>query len=118
MKAMNRRLRRLEDQLGGANGKPRKIWRMMPCPLGRKAELGKSTCRRFLCADGTVSETIVLAPGENGHKITDAELEEWIAGFPIELYNGPVRPTRLPHLNSGRSAPERANAEAKLAPDI
>jgi hypothetical protein len=68
---------------------------MMLRPLSGKAELEKSTCR---CADGTVSETIVLAPGKNGREITDAELEEWVAGFPLELYNGPIRPTRLPRV--------------------
>jgi hypothetical protein len=70
MKAMNRRLSRLEDQLGGADGKPRKSFRMMLRPTSGKAELEKSTCRRFLCADGTVSENIVLAPGKNGREIT------------------------------------------------
>ena len=97
MKAMNRRLRGLEDQLGGVGGKPRKIWRVMLRPTSRKAELEKSTCRRFLCADGTVSENIVLAPGKNGREITDAEPEEWIESFPIER-QASFRSGRLPRV--------------------
>jgi len=98
MRAIARRLRRLEDQLGGADGKPRKTSRMMLRPTSGKVELENSTCRRTLCRDGTVMENIVLAPGKNGRAITDAELEEWVAGFPLEPYNGPFRPTRLPRL--------------------
>jgi hypothetical protein len=49
-----------------------------------------------LCADGTVSESIVLVRGNNGREVTDAELEEWVESFPIEVDDGRIRPRRLP----------------------
>jgi hypothetical protein len=42
---------RLEDQLGGADGKPRKTPRIMTRTLGGKPDLEKSTCQGTLCAD-------------------------------------------------------------------
>ena len=64
-------------------------------PLGGKADLGNSRCRRTLCADGTVSESIVLATGNNGREITGAELEAWVESFPIDG-PGVMRVRRLP----------------------
>ena len=80
MTAIARRLRWLEDQFGPADRKPRKRFRMMIRPAGRaKLDLENSACRRTLCADGTVSESIVLVTGNNGREITDNELETFCA---------------------------------------
>jgi hypothetical protein len=94
VKAVARRLGRLEDQLGGADRKPRKTFRIMTSPVGGRADLENSWCRRTLCADGTVSESIFLVGGHNARQITDAKLEAWIDSFPIEVPDGCIRPTR------------------------
>jgi len=97
MKAISRRLRRLEDQFGPADGKPREHFRLVLRPAGlNKPDLANSTCRRTLCPNGTVSESIVLAAGHGGREITDDELEEWVESFPIETEGGPIRVRRLP----------------------
>jgi hypothetical protein len=83
MKAIARRLSRLEDQHGAADRKPQKRFRVMIRPTERaKIDLENSSCQRTWCADGTVSEHIVLVAGSNGRDLTDVELEEWVAGFP------------------------------------
>ena len=49
----------------------------------------KATCTRSLCPDGTLWEVVRLDKmSEDGDQPTDAELNTWIAGFPIE----PLRP--------------------------
>src|SRR5580700_7786298 len=96
MKAIARRLGRLEDHLGAADRKPRKRFRVMTGRTGRaKLDLKSSSCQRTLCADGTVSESIVLVRGNNGREVTYAELEEWVESFPIDG-PGVVRVRRLP----------------------
>jgi hypothetical protein len=95
MRVLEKRLRRLEDQLGAADGKPRKRFPTMIQPHGRgKIDLDNSTCHGTLCADGTVSESIFLVGGHNARQITDAKLEAWIDSFPIEVPDGCIRPTR------------------------
>ena len=44
-------------------------------PSGRELDLEYSSCRRTLCADGTVYESITLATGHDGRKVTDEELK-------------------------------------------
>jgi hypothetical protein len=83
MKAIAKSLRRLEDQFGPADRKPRNYSRMVLRPAGLcKLDLENSTCRRILRPNGTVHESIILAPGSNGCTLTDDELDRWIAGFP------------------------------------
>jgi len=48
----------------------------------------KATCTRSLCPDGTLWEVVRLDTMNSGEQPTDAELNTWIAGFPIE----PLRP--------------------------
>ena len=95
MKAIARRLRRLEDQLGGADGKPRKTFRMVLRQLGHEPGLEQATCRRTLWPDGTVFENAVLGTRSDGRELTDAELDAWVASFPIEEEHG-IRPMPLP----------------------
>jgi hypothetical protein len=97
MRGISRRLHRLEEnQLLGADGKPRKTSRIAIGPLDGKVDLANSTCQRTLCADGSVSESLVLFSGNKAREITDDELEEWVGGFPIEVPDGRIRPRRLP----------------------
>ncbi len=57
--------------------------------LNREPSFEKATCKRSLCPDGTLWEVVRLDKiGEDGEQPTDAELNTWIAGFPIE----PLRP--------------------------
>ena len=51
----------------------------------REPSFEKATCKRTLCPDGTLWEVVRLDKiGEDGEQPTDAELNRWIAGFPIE----------------------------------
>ena len=44
-----------------------------------------ATCTRSLCPDGTLWEVVRLdKTAEGAEQPTDAELNSWIAGFPIE----------------------------------
>jgi len=45
-----------------AEGEPRKTFRIMLRSPSRELDLENSWCQRTLCADGTVSESITLAP--------------------------------------------------------
>ena len=56
MKTITRRLARLEDQFGTADGKPRRHLRMVVCLAGTKPNLEDSPCRRTFCSDGTLIE--------------------------------------------------------------
>jgi hypothetical protein len=95
MKAIARRLYRLEERLE-AEGKPRKTFRIMTRPKGRELDLENSSCQRTLCADGTVCESITLAEAKDGREVTDEEVEEWVATFPIEVPDGRIRMRPLP----------------------
>jgi hypothetical protein len=51
----------------------------------RQTSFEKATCTRSLCPDGTLWEVVRLDKmSEGGEQPTDAELNTWIAGFPIE----------------------------------
>jgi|SRR5580658_2758009 hypothetical protein len=104
VKAIAKRLRRLEDQFASANGKPRTVFRMMLSPTVRPGLEG-ATCYRDLCADGTVSECIVLGTSSNGRAITDDELETWVESFPIEVPDGRMYLRPIPPPGGRDSAP-------------
>ena len=95
MKAITRRLNRIENQLNPPPPKPRTWFRVvvrMSDPdaqlvrrLDRKPSFGAATCTRLLCPDGTLFEVVRLDKiGEGGEQPTDEELNTWIRGFPIE----------------------------------
>ena len=99
MKAITRRLNRIENQLNPPPPKPRTWFRVVirredvdaPAVRRRGCEpsFEKATCTRSLCPDGTLWEVVRLdTMSEGGEQPTDAELNRWIAGFPIE----PLRP--------------------------
>jgi hypothetical protein len=95
MKAITRRLSRLEDQFWPPAPQAADV---LSChrPDGRPDALAvrrfdrepsfeKATCKRTLCADGTLWEVVHLDKiYEDGDQPTDDELNRWIAGFPIE----------------------------------
>jgi hypothetical protein len=60
--------------------------------LGRQARLGEIHAPKNPGARA-VSDSIVLVRGNNGREKTDAELEEWVAGFPIEVNDGRICPS-------------------------
>jgi hypothetical protein len=83
MKAITRRLRRLEEQCCvGEPGKPRQQMRLVVCGIGRPLDLAKSTCSRKLDSSGYLLELVTLHG--NRHDLTDEQLENFVQSFPIE----------------------------------
>ncbi len=92
VKAITRRLNRIENQLNPPPPKPRTWFRVVirredpDAPvtrsLGREPSFEEATCTRSLCPDGTLWEVIRL--DNISAQPTDAELSTWVAGFPIE----------------------------------
>jgi hypothetical protein len=84
VKAIAKRLRRL-DQFAPADGKPRKRFRLVLRPAGlRNPSLENATCRRTLCPNGTVLESVEFTTRSNGRELTQEELDKWFASFPVE----------------------------------
>ena len=93
MKAIARRLHRLEDQFGPADGKARDCFRLVVQPAGlRNPGLAGATCRRTLCPNGTVLESVEFRTSSNGPELTQEELDKWVASFPVE--SAPTRENR------------------------
>ena len=85
MKAIARRLRRLEDQFAPADGQPRDRFRLVLRPAGLlNPSLENATCRRTLCPNGTVLESVEFTTSSNGRELTQEELDRWLASFPVE----------------------------------
>ena len=94
MKTITRRLNRIESRFSPP--KPRTRFRVVirledvDAPVVRRPNgnprFENATCTRSLCPDGTLWEVVRL--DQIGEPPTDAELNTWVAGFPIE----PVRP--------------------------
>jgi len=97
MRAIARRLRRLEDQLGPPDGNPRPYFRIVLVRLDHKPGLAGAMCRRMLLPDGTVSENVVLG-SSNASELTEEELDRWVESFPIEVADGRIRWRPLPPL--------------------
>ena len=56
--------------------------------LDREPSFERATCTRSLCPDGTLFEVVRLDKMAGAEQPTDAELNTWIAGFPIEPLQG------------------------------
>ncbi len=94
MKAITRRLNRIENQLWPPPPKPRTRFRVVirkgdvdaPMVRNRDCEpsFEKASCTRSLCPDGTLWEVVRLDTMDGGAQPTDAELNTWIGGLPIE----------------------------------
>jgi hypothetical protein len=95
MRTITRRLDRIENQLCPSAPRPRTRFRVVvrredpdkpPVRLwDREPSFERATCKRTLCPDGTLWEVVHLDKiGEDGEQPTEAELNRWIAGFPIK----------------------------------
>jgi len=81
MKAVTRRLVKLEDRFWAAN-KPRRRLRIVVWLWGIIPNL--EPCTRTLCSDGTLLEVIRLDRRQHrDHEPTDEEIERWADTFPI-----------------------------------
>jgi hypothetical protein len=80
MRAISRRLRHLEDRI--ASGEPRQRWRIVTSGVVGPLNLANSTCRRTLCRNGVLIESVTLDGSRN--ELSAEELKEFIEGFPIE----------------------------------
>jgi hypothetical protein len=87
VKALARRLRRLEDQFASADGMPRDYFRIVLRHLDRLPGLDGATCRRTMWPNGTVSESVVMGTSRDGREPTREELDRWVASFPIEPFS-------------------------------
>jgi hypothetical protein len=91
MKAIAKRLRRLEQQLAPADGRPREVLRLIVRPVGPLPSLDGATCSRTLCSNGSVMEVVSLmgSPdrltrrGCGNSPVTGEELEAFIQRTPI-----------------------------------
>ena len=84
MKTIARRLHRLEDQLGPADGKSRERLRLVVMPAGvLHPGLEGATCQRSLCRDGTLSECVRIKKHNDGPELTPEEFDNWVASFPV-----------------------------------
>lgn len=96
MKAIAKRLRRLEEQLAPADGKLRVCLRLIVGPVGGIYDLEGATCHRTLCANGTVMELVIAGnagpiqrtPGRDLNPVSNEELESFIQTFPVEAAQG------------------------------
>jgi hypothetical protein len=61
-----------------------------------KPDLAKLHVQKNSVLERHSCESIRLARGNDGREVTDEEMEERIATFPIELADGGIGPRRLP----------------------
>ena len=79
MKAICRRLRRLEAEMAPTPLEPKKYFPIIISALDRKRSLMNATYRSNLCKDGTLYETIDLTGDPDAREdVTDMELEAWV----------------------------------------
>lgn len=84
MKAIDKRLHRLEGQFGPADGKSRERLRLVVMPAGvSHPDLEGATCQRTLCANGTLLESVRIRKSNNGPELTPEEFDNWVASFPV-----------------------------------
>ena len=90
MKAIARRLRRLED-LSGVLESPKRM-RLVICAIGQSLDLSKSTCRRRLDRSGVLTEIVELQG--SAQELTDEQLEKFVQSFPVEGASPPGEDAR------------------------
>jgi hypothetical protein len=83
MKAIAKRLRRLEDEFGLADGKPRDRFRLVVRSAGEMLGSESATSRRTLCPDGTLMELVEMS-ATHARGLSQEELDEWVASFSVE----------------------------------
>ena len=72
------RLKALEQRRQASNQR----FRIVASTSGRPLNLASSTCKRTLGTNGLLTEIVDLDGSDQG--VTDEDLEEFIAGFPVE----------------------------------
>jgi hypothetical protein len=83
MKAIAKRLRRLEEQgCIGEPGKRHQQMRLVVSGIGQPLDLANSTCSRKLDSSGHLLELIALHGSR--HDLTDEQMENFVQSFPIE----------------------------------
>jgi hypothetical protein len=84
MRTVARRVLRLENRLQ-LSGNPRQRFRMVVTRMDRRPSLEGARCQRSLCPDGTLLEMVRLDRSVEGRgELADAELDRWVAGFPVQ----------------------------------
>ena len=88
MKTIDRRVRRLEDQIGPAAQPdflryPQQHIRVVVSALGRELNLAESTCSRTLDASGLLTEMVEL--NGDGQELSREELDRFVARFPVQV---------------------------------
>jgi hypothetical protein len=74
-----RRLEKLEARLTPPD--PKQGLRVIFSAIAKPLSLATSQCRRWLCSDGTLTEFVRF--DGNCKDMSDAELERFIASFPV-----------------------------------
>ena len=83
MRALARRLGRLEDQIVTAD-KPRSRLRLMVMMAGSRPSLEDASCTRSLCKDGSLLELVRFERhNDRPDDLTDEELDDWVEMFPV-----------------------------------
>jgi hypothetical protein len=83
MKAIIRRVRKLEDRLG-VPGKPRDRVQFVFSTIGIEQSLETAICSRTLQPDGKVLEYVDFTRGAKGSgNLNEEELNRWLDTFPM-----------------------------------
>lgn len=86
MKTIDRRVCQLEDRFGSSK-RPRPRIRLQVRPPGSKLVLADAECTRALSPDGTVMELVEFQDHSEGpDEISEAELDRWVNGFPVQTH--------------------------------
>jgi flavodoxin len=57
--------------------------------LGSKLCLADATCKRMLCSNGGLFETVDFkAHHEGPDELTEEELDRWVESFPVQILGG------------------------------
>jgi hypothetical protein len=72
------RLKALEQRRQASNQR----FRIVASTSGRPLNLANSTCRRTLAPNGLMTQIVTLDGSDQG--LTDEDLEEFVASFPVE----------------------------------
>ena len=61
-----------------------RCWVSSCAELDRNPDLEGATCRRTLCPNGTVLESVEFTTRNDDRELTQEELDKWVASFPVE----------------------------------
>ena len=85
MRAITRRLLRLEDQVVVPD-RPRRRLRLVVMRAGARPCLEGATCTRMLCVDGSLLETLQFLKQSDGPgEPTAEEVDKWIESMPVQV---------------------------------